>query len=212
MKWPDEEQEKKDTAPSQPAIKPVNQGLTVDEMRALETKYAAKYPGDIIQPFIIKTTRVSANRFYIIRAIPLGEQDKIDELFLILKDEEEKALRKKGSDDWKRVNKIPKDDDVPEDKKDEHDAYVNQFMDANIVRTHQIINFMVMNALGVVFPEDHKEKILDKKVPGGDVPNIGMAVQVISGYSDVETDIEVYNQREVEAAFEEEFPGSEVPG
>jgi len=196
MNWPSkEETEKTGTSDKKPKRKKqVNKNLSPEQMRELLVKYEEEHPDDDLEPFIVKSTNKGGNRFYITKAITMEETDKIDELFAVFQEEELEKEKQKAKEEYKKSNNIK--EDIPTEKQEELDSFIRNYLDLGAARLISRVNDKVVNIIGVVFPDSYKDRVMNNKVPAGDIQNLSMAIQVLSGWSSVSTDIDVYEQQE----------------
>lgn len=184
-----------------------NMNLTKEEMRAIIKRVKDKYPDDLIQPLILKGVTNTANRFYVLRAITLADMGEIEDLMATFEEQELKTVKTSAKAEWQRLRKrenkpIEDINNLTEDQANELKSYIDEYVRGNIPQISKRVNEMVVNVVGVRFPETHAKKVSSRMVPYGDVVMVASSVQVFSGWSEIETDIEAYNDADLDQAYE----------
>lgn len=206
LEW--KEEESKDNTigeiTQQPKKKPPeNINLTKEQIKAKVSEYEDKYPDDLLQPLILKGVAPGKNRVYILRAITMSDMQKVEDTMRSVEEEEIKEARESGKREWfadqKKEGKTFKtEEDLSKEDLDKLELFTEQWVSSNANNIGKKVNEIVVNILGVVFPEDHSKKVTERKVPYGDIVMISSSIQVHSGWSDIETDVEAYNEQELE--------------
>jgi len=201
LEW--EENDKSVDKTTKKATKFVNRNLTPDQMRETLDKYEAKYPAYDLEPLIIKGLRKNKSRFYIIRSLTGNDDEKLDDLISMYETKEITQYRAKAKDLWFKENEKDKDTALSNEDISTMEEYVSNFLKYNGDAISKKINNIVMNKIAVIFPESHSDDISNVIVPPGDIVLLASSVQVLSGWSEVNYDIDVY-QKEEEARNKEE--------
>lgn len=182
---------------------PENINLTKEQIKAKVFEYEDKYPEDLLQPLILKGVAPGKNRIYILRAITMSDMQKVEDTMRTVEEEEIKEARESGKREWfseqaKEGKTFKSEEDLGKEDLDKLEVFMEQWIASNANNIGKKVNEIVVNILGVVFPEDHAKKVTDRKVPYGDIVMISSSIQVHSGWSDIETDVEAYNEQELE--------------
>lgn len=182
----------------------VNVNLTPDEIRTLILKYETMYPDHTLEEFIIRTNKPGGNRVYIIRAILEEDMRKFDELFQIFNEEEVIKEREEATRLWKKLNNIPAEEEVPNNKRADKDAFEIEHLKVRNNFVLKKVNDKCANILGVVFPEDYTQKVNDNKGIVGDTTSLSLAIQILSGWSEVVSNVDVFERQANEEIAESE--------
>jgi hypothetical protein len=182
-----------------PELLPVNAGLEPKEMKAIYNEQKAKYPRLEVLPMIIKGITPKHTRFYVVRALAQSEVPKLQELFARLQDKEVEIFRSKLRDEFLAdLNKNAKDPikEIPEDRVAEFELLANTqwFDEEHLTTILNIINQIGMNMMAVCYPPNHRERVQADLVPPGDVDILAKGASSLSGWSQVRTDIAVYER------------------
>ena len=185
---------------------PENINLTKEQIQAKIAEYEERYPEDLLQPLILKGVAPGKNRVYILRAITMSDMQKVEDAMRVVEDEEIKEARDSGRKEWfsqqkKEGKNFKSEEDLSKDDLDKLEFFVSNWIDENSNNIGKRVNEIVVNMLGVVFPEDHSKKVSERKIPYGDLVLIASSIQVHSGWSDIETNVEAYNEKELEELY-----------
>ena len=198
MDWNSEDTKSEDSQSSDKTIKKVtakNKNLTPEQMEIILKEYEDNDEYEDVEPFIIKSTRKGGGRFYIIRSILLEDASKIDDMFAVFHEEELTIETNKAKNKWMADNKI-QEDAITVEKREEMNAHVDSYLNKIANKLLTRVNDKVINILGVVFPDNHKNKIMSNRIAIGDVQALAMSIQVLSGWSGVSNDIDVFRETE----------------
>lgn len=204
----DGDEQTEDVIPQEEQIAPellaVNVGLEPKEMKAIYKEQQNKYPRLEVLPMIIKGVTPDRTRFYVVRALAQSEVPKLQELFARLQDKEVEIFRAKLRDEYlKDLNKNVKEPltQIPDEKLAEFELLANTqwFDEEHLTTILNIINQIGMNMMGVCYPPNHRERIQADLVPPGDVDILAKGASSLSGWSQVRTDIAVYERENPQA-------------
>lgn len=185
---------------------PDNVNLTKEQIQAKVAEYEKKYPEDLLQPLILKGVAPGKNRVYILRAITMSDMQKVEDAMRVVEDEEIKEARESGKKEWfsqqrKEGKNFKSEEDLSKDELEKLEFFVENWVNENANNIGKRVNEIVVNMMGVVFPEDHSKKVSERRVPYGDVVLIASSIQVHSGWSDIETNVEAYDEKELEELY-----------
>lgn len=184
-----------------------NANLSKEQMKELVRKAKEEKPNDLIQPLILKGVTASANRFYILRAITMQDMAEVEDLMATFEEQQLKTARTSAKQEWlrnrKKEGKTADENSLTEDQKAELKAYIDDFVKKSIPHIAKRVNELVVNVVGVVFPKTHAKKVSSGNIPYGDVVMVSSAVQVFSGWSEVEMDIEAYTDQDLDEAYQD---------
>jgi len=204
MNWDKEESVSRDdtkgedTPVQEERNKRINENLTIEEMKKLRNQYTRDNPEDIVQPIIIPTLPAGSTRFYIIKALTMPDMDKMNEIFALFLQEEVTKVKDGATKAWKESIGLKDSDAIPETKMSELETYQATALVAADETITKRANDRAVNMTGVLWPEDHNETLGRNQVPSGDVHNIASCIQIASGWSQSESDIEVYEDAIIE--------------
>jgi hypothetical protein len=185
---------------------PDNINLTKEQIQAKLAEYEKKYPDDLLQPLILKGVAPGKNRVYILRAITMSDMQKVEDAMRTVEEEEIREARESGKREWfalqrKEGKNFKSEEDLPKDELEKLELFVENWVEQNANNIGKRVNEIVVNMMGVVFPENHSKKVLERKVPYGDLVLIASSIQVHSGWSDIETNVEAYDEKELEELY-----------
>lgn len=189
---PEDSGKKQSVEPPKSASKEPNRNLSTDQMKKLLKKYRDENPDYEVHPVIIKLVPLGANRFYIMRILNTSDMSDVEKMFNILFEEAIEKARISAENEYAEKYGYSEDNPVPEEKRDELDTYILEEINRKREGIFQTANDASLNAIGVLFPENHKEKVMGGSVPPGDQKVIAHSIAVASGFSSVEADIDVY--------------------
>jgi len=174
-------------------LQAVNVGLETKEMKRLYRHFENKYPKVEVLPLIVKGITLQKSRFYVLRGITQTEVTDLQDLFARLQDKEVEVFRAKVRDEF--LAKLGSDvKEIPDNKVPEFELLANQKWAEQVEGILKNTNQIAINMMCVCYPENHKARIQADLVPPGDVDIIAMAGQTLSGWSQVRTDIDVYEK------------------
>lgn len=184
-----------------------NLDLTKEQMQKILDDIRAEYPDDIIQPLILKGITNKSNRFYVLKAITIENISEVEDLIAKFEEEEFKNAKASAKKQWligkKKENKNISEDNLTEDQANELKVFIDDYIKKNANKIGKRVNEYVVNVIGVLYPKDHAKKVTNKKIPYGDLVMIASSIQVLSGWSEIELDLEAYSDQELSDIYED---------
>lgn len=175
--------------------KPENANVSGNKMRQLIKKARGVHQGYDVHPVIIKLMPLGNNRYYIIRSLTSPDMSKVEKMFSVFVEEAKLKLRKEVRDDWAETNGIKEGDTLSDAQNEELELFTEDEIMRRAEATLRIVNDSALSAVGVVWPENYKEILTKKMVPSGDLSTLAASISVLSGWSQTESDVEVYEER-----------------
>lgn len=177
-----------------------NWNMTPDEIKAKVEFFDQKFPNSVIRPIIQRSSPPGSNRVFIVKSLSMKEMRQVEETFADLFKNESELRRNKLIKSFMTENgfkdKEPDDLPIPEQER------LNEMVMYRMREMHSKLmtdaNDRAINMVAVAWPEDHKDDVSSEDALPGDIETIAVTVQVISGYSRAETDVEVYRRDLVE--------------
>lgn len=207
MEWPNKDGKPEVTTSAKPEQEQVskkkqNWNMTPDEIKAKVEFYDQKFPNAVVRPIIQRSNPPGSNRVFIVKSLSMKEMRQVEEIFAEIFKNESDLRKNKIIKEFMLAggfkDKEPNDLPLPEQER------LNELVMYKMREMHSKLmtdaNDRAINMVAVAWPEDHKDDVSNEDAFPGDIETIAVTVQVISGYSRAETDVEVYRRDLVEEA------------